>query len=67
MELWLSLVLGLIGVAYFMYGKKESEFSFMLAGGLLCGYPYVVSNIVAVLAIGAVLMASAFVARRMAS
>jgi hypothetical protein len=53
-NLALSFLFGLVGMAYFVYGKKQSEIAFMLAGGALCFYPY----------LGVALMAAPFVAAR---
>lgn len=63
MDLLLSFLFGLIGVAYLVYGKKQSDLAFMLAGGLLCIYPYLVTDIAAMLAIGVLLSGAPFVAR----
>ena len=65
MTLWLSLLFGCIGMGYFVYGKKQSELSFMLAGGLLCCYTYVVSDAIAAVVIGVVLVGVPFAVRRM--
>jgi hypothetical protein len=59
-NLFLSLFFSTVGAAYFMYGKKQSEIWFMLAGGSLVFYPYLVGSAVAMVAIGIVLMAVPF-------
>jgi len=35
---------GFGGMAYFVYGKRQKNFAFLVAGALLCIYPYLVSN-----------------------
>lgn len=65
MDLWISLLFSMIGAGYFLYGKKESEIWFMIIGGLLCFYPYVVSSLVPMVLVGVVLMTAPFAAERM--
>ncbi len=65
MELWLSLIFSVFGAAYFLYGKNESDFWFMMAGGGLTFYGYFMPGIAAMLLVGALLLAAPFVARRM--
>lgn len=60
---FLSLLFGSVGVGYFIYGKRESRFIPMLAGAALCGFPYFVSNIYVMLAIGIVLVLLPFLVR----
>jgi hypothetical protein len=64
-NLLVSFVFGIIGMAYFVYGKKQAELAFMLAGGTLCIYPYAVSDITVMVVVGVLLMASPFVADRL--
>jgi hypothetical protein len=62
MELWLSLIFSVIGAAYFLYGKKQSEITFMLAGGCLTFYGYFVPGVPLIILVGFVLVAAPFVA-----
>ncbi len=39
-----SLLVGLVGSAVFIYGKKQSRLPHMLAGVILCVFPFFVSN-----------------------
>ncbi|HLW11994.1 MAG TPA: hypothetical protein VKU81_04790 [Casimicrobiaceae bacterium] len=59
-----SLVIGIftgaIGVGYFMYGKRQTKFVPLLAGMMLCVYPYFVSSAVWLVVVGAALMAAPF-------
>lgn len=65
MELFISLIFSSIGAGYFLYGKKAVEVSFMLAGGILCIYPYMVTGAMSMVIIGLVLMAAPFIAQRL--
>lgn len=44
-SLIISLIAGLIGTAYFIYGRKQSRSIAMWAGAGLCVYPYFVGNL----------------------
>jgi branched-subunit amino acid transport protein len=59
-----SLVVGVIagafGVGYFIYGKKQQKFAPMLAGVLLCIYPYATENLLWLVVIGLALLAFPF-------
>ncbi len=58
---FLSFVLGVFGLGYFVYGKKQANWVAMVAGAGLMGFPYFVSNLWAMLAIGIALLALPFV------
>lgn len=64
MELFASFLFGTVGAAYFLYGKRQSEITFMLAGGMLAFYPYFVEGAFATVTVGLLLSAAPFVARR---
>ena len=59
-----SLVVGMIagafGVGYFIYGKKQQKLVPMLAGVLLCIYPYFTENLFVLIAVGVALLAAPF-------
>jgi hypothetical protein len=59
-----SLVIGIftgaIGVAYFVYGKRQARFVPLIAGMLLCVYPYFLASVPQMLAVGAALIAAPF-------
>ena len=40
-----SLLIGLVGTAIFVYGKKQGRFPHMLVGATLVVYPYFVSSV----------------------
>jgi hypothetical protein len=44
-SLLLSLLIGCVGFVCFAYGKKQERFPQMIAGVVLCVYPYFVSNL----------------------
>ena len=60
----LSLIFSGIGFVYFAYGKKQSEFMFMLAGGIMFFYPYVITSPLWMTVVGLALMASPFIVER---
>ena len=49
-----GLFIGLVGMALFIYGKKESNLRFLAAGAALCVYPYFVSSLLVLWLIAAV-------------
>ena len=59
-QLFIAILAGAVGTAYFVYGKKQSKLSAMLAGAGLCIYPYFFGRTLELCAIGAVLMAVPF-------
>jgi hypothetical protein len=58
----IGLIAGVFGAAYFVYGKRQSKFSPMISGVLLCVYPYFTDSMLWLCVIGAVLLAAPFVA-----
>jgi hypothetical protein len=50
-------------MAYFVYGKRQANFTAMLAGVLLCVYPYFVDSTLWLVVVGALLAAAPFVIR----
>jgi hypothetical protein len=59
-ELFIGLMAGVVGVAYIVYGRKQTKFTPMLAGVGLCVYPYFFDSLLWLVAIGAALMAAPF-------
>ncbi len=47
----------MIGMGYIVYGRKQKRGIALVSGFALCAFPYFVSNIFLVIAIGIVLMA----------
>ena len=59
--LLIGMIAGVFGVAYFMYGKKQTKFVPMIAGILLCIYPYFFESVLWLCVVGIVLLAAPFV------
>jgi hypothetical protein len=56
-----AVFLGIIGTGYVMYGRKAQHPVALIAGVLLCVFPYFVDGFVWTLVIGGVLLALPFV------
>ena len=61
--LW-GMFFGAIGTGYFIYGKKQHKFVPLISGMALIGFPYAVSNVVALVGIGIALMAVPYFVRQ---
>ena len=59
-KILISMFVGLIGMGYITYGRKQMKGSALVVGILLCIYPYFVPSLWLNLLIGAVLMALPF-------
>jgi hypothetical protein len=59
-----GLLMGAIGMAYFIYGKKTTEFSFLIFGAVLIVYPYFVSNAVLSMVLGIIFILCPFIIKR---
>jgi len=59
-SLAIGVLTGAIGVAYFIYGKRQTKFVPLLAGMLLCVYPYFVDSVPWLVVIGVGLAAVPF-------
>ena len=51
-SLLFSMIFGVIGMAYFMYGKQNARLYPLIFGMALCIYPYFVSDLTVMIAIG---------------
>jgi hypothetical protein len=60
-SLLFGVVAGAIGLGYFIYGKRQVKIVPMVAGALLCVYPYFVDNLLWLALIGLVLVVAPFV------
>ena len=58
-----QILFGAIGLAAFVYGKKQSSFKTMLLAVAIMGFPYVVSETWLLYAIGGVLTSLLFIWR----
>ena len=63
LNLLVSIVLGAVGLGYFIYGKKQGRPIPLIVGLFLMVFPYFVSNVWVMLAIGAVLVCLPFLIR----
>ena len=62
-NLFAGVLFGGIGVAAFLYGKKQASFKPMIIGGVLMAFPYFIANTIALYAVGALLTAALFIFR----
>lgn len=62
-NLFLSLFVSTVGFGYFIYGRKQAQYAFMLAGAVLMFYGYFVESFWLSAGIGALLMAAPFFVR----
>ncbi len=55
-----AVLFGAIGTGYLVYGRKQREGIPLLAGIILCAFPYFVHSVILVILIGAATMALPF-------
>jgi hypothetical protein len=60
-SLIIGIMAGIVGSAYFMYGKRASKPVAMVAGGMLCIYPYFSDSLVWLCVVGPLLAVAPFV------
>jgi hypothetical protein len=60
-----SLLIGTVGAALFVYGKKQGRFPQMLAGAVMVLYPYFVPNVLVMIAVAGALVAALWLAVRL--
>lgn len=63
-DLFLNIMLGVVGSAYLLYGRKQGAFLPILCGLLLIVEPYLVPGFLAQLLVGVALAALPLVLRR---
>ena len=61
--MFLVLLLSAVGMAFFVYGRRQKRGMALLSGIVLCVSPYFVSNTLALIAIAIVFIALPFVIR----
>ena len=59
-SLIVGIIAGAIGVGYFIYGKRQAKFTPLLAGVLLCIYPYFTDSLLWLSVIGVALVVAPF-------
>jgi hypothetical protein len=57
----IGIITGALGVAYIVYGKRQTKFVPLIAGVLLCSYSYFIDNWIWLCVVGALLLAAPFV------
>jgi len=57
----IGLITGTLGVAYIVYGRRQTKFVPLIAGLALCAYSYFIDNLVWLCIVGALLLAAPFV------
>ena len=57
-----GMLFSIIGVGYFMYGKRAERPVALVCGAVLAIFPWFVTNLAALIVIGVVLLAAPFVA-----
>ena len=60
-----STLVSTVGLAFFLYGKKELRFPQLVGGLVLMGFPYFVGSALVTLAIGAVVVGAIWLLGRM--
>jgi hypothetical protein len=58
--LFLGMIVSTVGVGYLMYGRRQSKLVPVIAGVVLCIYPYFVDDWVWMAVIGVPLLAAPF-------
>ncbi|MEO8009870.1 MAG: hypothetical protein ABI728_15310 [Betaproteobacteria bacterium] len=53
-ELFIGLIAVVLGMEYFVYGKRKAKFARMISGVVLCVVPYLVSSLGWLCVIGAI-------------
>jgi len=64
-SLFLSFVIGFVGLGLFMYGKKQQRLPHMIAGILYMAYPYFTETVLSTLIVGVLIGVGLWWARRM--
>ena len=64
MGLFVGVFMSAVGLGYFIYGRKTSEFYFLVAGLILMIYPYFLKDVVVIGIIGLVLILAPFLLKR---
>ena len=58
--LFVGILAGVIGLSYFIYGKKQERIGFLAAGVGLCLYPYLIEGLILQILFGLGLVAFPF-------
>jgi hypothetical protein len=60
-SLIVGIIAGAVGMGYFIYGKRQAKLTPLLAGVLLCIYPYFTDSLLWLSVIGVALVAAPFI------
>lgn len=60
-NLYFGIIAGALGMAYIVYGRRQTKFVPLIAGVLLCGYTYFIDNWIWLCVVGALLLVAPFV------
>lgn len=63
-SLFWGMIFGSLGMGYFVYGKNQAKFAYILAGIGLCAYPYFVTSLWGTFLVGALFLAFPFLIKR---
>jgi hypothetical protein len=58
---FVGFIAGVFGLAYFVYGKRQTKVSAMIAGAMLCIYPYFINSLLWLCVVGGLLLIAPFV------
>jgi hypothetical protein len=57
----IGIISGAFGLAYIVYGRRQTKFVPLIAGMGLCAYPYFIDSLAWLVAVGALLLVAPFV------
>ena len=60
LTLFVGILAGVVGLSYFIYGKRQERIGFLAAGVGLCVYPYLIEGLLLQILIGLGLAAVPF-------
>ena len=63
-SLFVGILAGVLGLSYFIYGKRQQRIGFLAAGVGLCIYPYLVDGPILQILVGLGLLAVPFLIDR---
>ena len=63
-ELLWGVLFGSVGLGYFIYGKKQEMIVPLLCGLALMVYPYFMTNLILIVVVGFILVATPYFVRR---
>jgi hypothetical protein len=59
-SLVVGFIAGVFGMAYFVYGKRQTKITAMIAGVMLCVYPYFIDSLLWLCVVGGLLLIAPF-------